>query len=132
MSASFCRSPRDLVHQPLFVAFLLIQLLPLRRVSPRATVIPMIKGFKHKGLKKFFETGSKSGIQANHADKLKLQLTQLHESEVATDMDEPGWNLHELKGNMAGHWSVKVNGNWRMTFVFENGDADIIDYQDYH
>jgi proteic killer suppression protein len=92
----------------------------------------MIKGFRHKGLKKFFETGSKSGIQANHADKLKLQLTQLHESEVATDMDEPGWNLHELKGNMAGHWSVEINGNWRMTFVFENGDADIVDYQDYH
>lgn len=92
----------------------------------------MIKGFRHKGLKKFFETGSKKGIQADHAQKLKRQLALLDSAEKPEDMDYPGWDLHPLKGELAKHWSVKINGNWRMTFLFENGDAYLIDYQDYH
>jgi len=92
----------------------------------------MIKGFRHKGLEAFFESGSKSGIQANHAKKLSRQLTALNEADSENDMDQPGWNLHPLKGDLADHWSVKVNGNWRMTFVFEDGDAYLVDYQDYH
>ena len=92
----------------------------------------MIKGFKHKGLQVFFEKGLKKGIQANHAKKLAMQLMQLHEAEDVTDMDEPGWLLHSLKGDLVNHWSVQVSGNWRLTFKFENGDAYIVDYQDYH
>lgn len=92
----------------------------------------MIKGFRHKGIKKFFETGSKKGIQPDHAEKLSRQLTALNEADEVDDMDFPGWDLHPLKGNLKDHWSVSVNGNWRMTFKFENGDAWLVDYQDYH
>jgi proteic killer suppression protein len=92
----------------------------------------MIKGFRHKGLKKFFETGAKSRIQPGHADKLSRQLGALDKVEQGSDMDFPGWRLHPLKGKLAGHWSVWVNGNWRMTFKFEGGNAVLVDYQDYH
>ncbi|MET0116817.1 MAG: type II toxin-antitoxin system RelE/ParE family toxin [Sedimenticola sp.] len=92
----------------------------------------MIKSFEHKGLKKFFETGSKKGIQAVHADKLRRQLEVLNRAIQPEDMNIYGWNLHQLKGGLKDHWSVKVNGNWRMTFKFEDGDAILVDYQDYH
>ncbi|MDG6228189.1 type II toxin-antitoxin system RelE/ParE family toxin [Glaesserella parasuis] len=92
----------------------------------------MILSFKHKGLKLFFETGSTAGIQANHATKLRLQLATLENAETVSAMNFPGWDLHPLQGNLAGYWSVKVNKNWRLTFKFENGHAEIVDYQDYH
>jgi len=71
----------------------------------------IIKGFKHRGLQVFFEKGLKKGIQANHAKKIAMQLAQLHEAEEVTDMDEPGWLLHSLKGDLVNHWSVQVSGN---------------------
>ncbi|WP_425325932.1 type II toxin-antitoxin system RelE/ParE family toxin [Neisseria shayeganii] len=83
-------------------------------------------------MQKFFETGSKAGIQAAHANKLRLQLMALNRSVGPEDMKAPGWNLHPLTGDLAGHWSIKVNGNWRMTFRFEDGHAEVVDYQDYH
>lgn len=92
----------------------------------------MIKSFRHRGLERFFTTGSKAGIQPVHAKKLAVQLGFL---DVAVDpgyMNIPGWDLHPLKGDLAGHWSVKVNGNWRLTFTFIGKDAEIVDYQDYH
>ena len=92
----------------------------------------MIISFKHKGLKLFFETGSTAGIQAKHKNKLNLLLGTLDSAETVQAMDVPGWELHPLKGDLSGHWSVKVNGNWRVTFKFENGHAEIVDYQDYH
>lgn len=92
----------------------------------------MILSFKHKGLQDFFETGSTAGIQAKHATKLQLQLQALHRAESIEAMNVPGWNLHKLQGQLAEHWSVKVNANWRLTFKFENGDAEIVNYQDYH
>lgn len=92
----------------------------------------MIKTFRHKGLQAFFETGSKKGIQPHHAPRLARQLDRLDESKVPEDMNLPGWRLHGLEGELAGHYSVTVNGNWRMTFRFENGDAILVDYQDYH
>ena len=92
----------------------------------------MIISFRHKGLKLFFETGSIAGIQAKHANKLRLQLGTLNSSENPFAMNVPGWDLHKLQGNLEGCWSVKVNGNWRLTFKFENGHAEIVDYQDYH
>ena len=92
----------------------------------------MIYGFKHKGLELFFNTGSTAGIQAKHANKLNLQLATLSQASSVQDMHIAGWNLHPLKGNLDGHYAVKVNGNWRLTFRFEQGHAYIVDYQDYH
>ena len=92
----------------------------------------MIKSFIHKGLEAFFTTGSKAGIQPVHAGKLKRQLAQLNMASAPGDMNVIGWKLHPLKGNMAGHWSVWVNGNWRLTFAFIDGDASAVNYQDYH
>ena len=92
----------------------------------------MIKTFRHKGLKAFFETGSKAGIQPHHAARLNRQLTRLDIAKTDADMNVPGWNLHILTGDLDGHFAVTVNGNWRMTFAFEEGDAVLVDYQDYH
>ena len=92
----------------------------------------MIKTFRHKGLKDFFESGSKAGIRPDHASKLSRQLLRLDNAQTATDMNLPGWRLHSLEGELAGHYSVTVNGNWRMTFMFEGEDAILVDYQDYH
>lgn len=86
----------------------------------------------HKGLEGFFNDGSKVGIQPAHAPRLKRQLAHLDQAASPQDMNIPGWALHPLKGELAGHWSVSVNGNWRLTFTFEGGDAVLVDYQDYH
>jgi len=92
----------------------------------------MIKSFRHKGIEKFFRTGSKAGIQAKHTAKLRRQLARLDASTTPTDMDIPGWKFHSLRGGLTNHWSVWVNGNWRITFAFEGDDAVLVDYQDYH
>ena len=92
----------------------------------------MILSFKHKGLDLFSTTGSTAGIQAKHATKLRLQLDALNRATCPQDMNAPSWRLHPLKGNLKEHWSITVNGNWRITFKFENGHAEIVDYQDYH
>lgn len=92
----------------------------------------MIKSFAHKGLEEFFLTGSTRGIQAKHADKLDSLLDRLDAAEFIKAMDFPGSGLHRLKGDLKDHWSVKVSGNWRLTFRFENGDAHVVNYQDYH
>ena len=92
----------------------------------------MIKSFRHAGIEKFFITGSKAGIQPGHADKLNIRLTTLNKARVPADMAAPGWDLHALRGDLRGHRSVKVNGNWRLTFRFDGEDAILVDYQDYH
>jgi proteic killer suppression protein len=92
----------------------------------------MIRSFRHAGLEKFFLTGSKAGIQPAHARKLSIQLATLNTAENAVRMNVPGWDLHRLKGDLADHWSIKVNGNWRMTFRFEGENAILVDYRDYH
>lgn len=92
----------------------------------------MIKSFEHKGLKAFFETGSKAGIQPHHTSRLARQLARLNVSHGPEDMNVPGWKLHPLEGKLAEHYAVTVNGNWRLTFRFEDGDAVLVNYQDYH
>ena len=92
----------------------------------------MIKTFKHKGLKKFFELGSCAGIQSKHERKLKMQLVAIDTAQLIDDIDLPGFNLHPLKGNRGGVWSITVNGNWRITFEFIDGNAYILNYEDYH
>jgi len=92
----------------------------------------MIKSFRHKGLQLFFETGKKTGIQPHHAARLQRQLFVLNEATGPEQMDIPGWRFHSLAHDLAGHWSVWVNGNWRLTFTFEGEDAVLVAYQDYH
>lgn len=92
----------------------------------------MIKSFEHKGLKLFFETGRKAGIQPHHAAKLARQLARLNAARGPDDMNLPGWRLHPLVGDLAGHFSVTISGNWRLTFRFESEHAVLVDYQDYH
>ncbi len=92
----------------------------------------MITGFIHKGLERFYKTGKSSGIQAKHAKRLRLILTNLDQAENPQDMDLPGLRLHELKGSRKNIWSVSVSGNWRVTFRFIGRDAEIVNYEDYH
>jgi len=92
----------------------------------------MIASFQHKGLRHFFETGSVAGIQPAHAKRLKILLLALHFAQVPEDMDVPSYVLHKLKGFRQPRWSVKVSGNWRMTFEFRNGNAHVVDYENYH
>ena len=89
----------------------------------------MIKSFAHKGLETFFRSGSKAGIQPHHANRLRLQLTMLDKAKQPNDVSAPGWRLHQLS---SGHWSIWVNGNWRMTFYFDGDDAVLVDCQDDH
>ncbi len=91
-----------------------------------------IKTFKHKNLRKFFETGSKAGIQPAHAKRIKLILDLLNAAMEAKDMNFPGSDFHPLKGVLKGFYSVHVNGNWTIIFRFENGKANDVDLIDYH
>ena len=92
----------------------------------------MIKSFKHTGLETFFVSGNKKGINPEHASKLARILDRLDASLSVQDMVLPGFKLHKLAGKEKEVWSVWVNGNWRVTFYFEDGDAYIVDYRDYH
>lgn len=92
----------------------------------------MIASFRHKGLRRFFETGSTSGIRASHAMRLRLQLAALDTARSIDDLDIPGFRLHPLKGLLRGRWAVPVSGNWRLTFEFRDSSAHILDYEDYH
>ena len=92
----------------------------------------MLQSFKHKGLERFFVKGTKSGIQSKHASKLRLILGRLNASTDPQDMNLPGLYLHHLTGDRTEIWTVRVSGNWRVTFRFAKGDAEIINYEDYH
>lgn len=92
----------------------------------------MIIGFRHRGLEAFYRTGSKRGIQATHTAKLGRILGLLDVAAGPGDLNLPGFRLHRLKGELRGHWSVWVNGNWRVTFRFVGSDVELVDYQDYH
>ena len=92
----------------------------------------MILSFAHKGLERFYHTGPTSGIQAMHAKRLRLILTLLDAAVVIKDMDAPGLRLHRLKGKKKDVWAVTVQANWRVTFRFEGGNAEIVNYEDYH
>ena len=76
--------------------------------------------------------GDLTNIQSKHMKKLRLQLAALDTALVIEDMDLPGYRLHKLKGDRKNCWSITVNGNWRITFEFEDGDAYIVNYEDYH
>ncbi len=90
----------------------------------------MIKSFRHSCLESFFRAGSKAGIQAAHAVRLRIQLTVLDAATGPGDIKTSPWRLHLLKGQLAGHWSIEVNGNWRLTFAFDGNDVILVDYCD--
>ncbi|MFT4562622.1 MAG: proteic killer suppression protein [Gammaproteobacteria bacterium] len=92
----------------------------------------VIRSIRHKGLKKYYDSGSKAGIQASHAIKIRLQLAALDTASKIEDMDIPGFDLDELAGRLRGKWSISANGNWRLTFEFRDGDVYLLDYEDYH
>jgi toxin HigB-1 len=91
-----------------------------------------IKTFRHKGLERYFAAGSKAGIQAKHAERLRLILGRLSVATAAGDLRLPGLDLHQLQGHRKGTWAVTVSGNWRITFMFEGRDVVRVDYEDYH
>jgi proteic killer suppression protein len=92
----------------------------------------VIKSFRHKGLKRLYETGSVAGVQTTHGNRLRMLLVALDTAQEIGDMDIPGFELHPLKGKLKGRWAVSVTGNWRVTFEFREGHAYILDYEDYH
>ena len=92
----------------------------------------MIQSFRHEGLGRFYETGSVAGIQPNHAKRRRMLLAALDTAVNIQDMDVPGFRLHRLKGKDSERWSVRVSGNWRLTFEFRDGQAHVVDYEDYH
>ena len=92
----------------------------------------MIKNFIHKGLRKFYASGNTVGIQKIHEKKLRLILANLDQAQEPDDMDLPGLFMHQLKGDRKHIWSVRVNGNWRLTYRFIGRDVEIVNYEDYH
>jgi toxin HigB-1 len=92
----------------------------------------MIKSFAHKGLERFFIKGSTSGIQAEYAPRISLMLDAIDAAAEVKELDLPGFRLHRLKGNKRNLWSVRVSANWRITFEFSDGDAHILNLEDYH
>jgi len=92
----------------------------------------MIKSFRHKGLERFYTSGSTSGIQSKQAKKLRMRLAVLDTAQCIEDIDVPGYRLHQLKGEKKGLWSITVNSNWRIIFEYIEGNAYIVNYEDYH
>ena len=92
----------------------------------------MIKSFKHKGLKRLFESGHIAGVNPQHVERLRRILALLETAETVDDMDLPGLNLHNLKGKKRDALAVNVSGNWRITFRIKNGDVLEVNYEDYH
>jgi toxin HigB-1 len=92
----------------------------------------MIVGFRHKGLRLLFESGSTRGINPAHQQKLSSILAALDVATMPDELALPSYRLHQLKGASKGHWSIWVNGNWRVTFRFVGADVELVDYQDYH
>jgi len=92
----------------------------------------MIRSFRHGGLERLFRTGSTRGIGPRWRRRLEVRLDALNVAVAAEDLALPGWRLHRLRGGRRDEWSLRVTGNWRLTFRFENGDVWDVDLVDYH
>ena len=101
-------------------------------VASRVTVALVIKSFVHGRLKRFFETDSMKNIPQDMAKRLRVRIDALDAANDVSEMNVPGWDLHELKGNRKGTWSLKVTANYRLTFKFVTGEALDVDLEDYH
>ena len=92
----------------------------------------MIKSIRNRALKRLYERGDVSRIRPDQLPKVRYILDVLNAARTIDNMKLPGFDLHQLSGNLAGFYSVKVNRNWRIIFRFEDGDVSEIDYLDYH
>ena len=92
----------------------------------------MIESFKHRGLRRFYENGDRSGLNAQHVEKIKTILSMLDAAETPVEMDVATFRFHALTGDRKGVYSVTVRANWRIIFRFEEGDATDVDLVDYH
>ncbi|MGO9095366.1 MAG: type II toxin-antitoxin system RelE/ParE family toxin [Bryobacteraceae bacterium] len=92
----------------------------------------MIRSFPHRGLRRFYEDGDPSRIDAALRSKVQRVLSALDAAASPQALDIPGFRLHPLKGELVDFWSVTVSGNWRVIFRFEEGDAFDLDLLDYH
>jgi proteic killer suppression protein len=92
----------------------------------------MLAGFKHRGLKRFFERGDSRGLNPKHVSKLRRILARLHAATSLKDMDAPAHRLHPLKGDRRGEWAVDIDRMWRVTFRFDGRDCYDVNYEDYH
>ena len=92
----------------------------------------MILSFKHKGLKQLFEEDDTRKVKQDHVKRLARILAALDAAGSPEQLDAPGWGLHKLKGELKEFYAVKVSGNWRVIFRFEDGDVLDVDYLDYH
>ena len=94
--------------------------------------ILMIRSFNHRGLKRLYERGDRSGIRPDLLETVEDILARLDRSEAPQDLNLPGYRLHPLKGELKGFWSVAVRANWRIIFRFEGTDSLDIELTDYH
>lgn len=92
----------------------------------------MITSFRHRGLRRLYEQGDQSGIGANIRNRVERILLVLDQAESLEEMNLPGYRLHQLAGDRKGLWSVRVTGNWRITFGFVDGEVIDVDLEDYH
>lgn len=92
----------------------------------------MLRSIRHRGLKRLYERVDRSGLQQDHIEKIENILAVLDRATEPSDMDLPGFRLHQLKGDLRGYWAVTVRANWRVIFRFERGDAVDVDLVDYH
>ena len=92
----------------------------------------MIRGFRHRGLKRLYERGDPSRVRADQADRIALALADLDDARKPSDLDLPGYRLHPLKGDRNGFWSISISGNWRVVFRFDDGDVYDVELVDYH
>jgi proteic killer suppression protein len=94
--------------------------------------LDVIIGFRHRGLKRFFDAGETRGLNPKHVLKIRRILARLQAATTLRDLDAPGLRLHPLKGSRKGQWAVDIDRNWRITFNFDGRDCDNVDYEDYH
>ncbi len=92
----------------------------------------MIKTFKDKALEKLLKQGKTKGVPKELEKKIRVRLEVIDSATVIDDIRVPGYDLHELKGDRKGTWSIKVSGNWRITFKFKGNNAYELDLEDYH
>lgn len=92
----------------------------------------MIKSFRHKGLKRLFEQDDPRALNPEHIGRLRDILATLHAAPTVAHMDLPGFRLHALQGHLKGFWAITVRANWRVIFRFADGNAEDVDYVDYH
>ena len=92
----------------------------------------MIRSIRHRGLKRLYEDDDSRGVIGEHIVKLRDILVRLDAARAVSDMDVPGFRLHQLKGELKGSWAVTVRANWRVIFRFADHDVFDVDYLDYH